>query len=407
MEATPPAFGPERIDDLVAELLRQGPREAAELIARETPALAAEALRRSNPVTIQAILEEVTEETRRAIVAAAPPGVGRQWVLNRDYPETAVGRLMNAPPFVCSPGTTVAEATEQLRDVARRAFVTYGFVIDDEGVLLGVLVLRELILADPAETVERLMLAQPFFLAPEMTFLEAMQAVITRSYPEYPVCDERGRLLGVVRGGRLFEQQAIQISAQAGSMVGVDSEERIVTPWSRSFRFRHPWLQLNLLTAFVAAGVVGVFQDVIDRVVLLAVFLPVLAGQSGNTGCQALAVTLRGMTLGHLEPGMLPRVVVKETLLGALNGLLVGLTAGIGMFAIAFVQHEGDPLRLAAIVIASMTGACAVSGASGAVIPIVLRRLGADPATASSIFLTTATDVVSMGLFLALATLLM
>jgi magnesium transporter len=251
------------------------------------------------------------------------------------------------------------------------------------------------------------MLTRPFFLTPEMSVLDAMQEVITRSYPEYPVCDDAGRLIGIVRGQRLFEHQAITISAQAGAMVGVDREERVLTPWQRSFRFRHPWLQLNLLTAFVAAGVVGAFQDTINRIVLLAVFLPVLAGQSGNTGCQALAVTLRGMTLGHLEAGMAMRVVIKESLLGALNGALVGITAGTGMFVFARMQHEAAPLRLALIVLVAMTGACMISGTCGALIPMILKRLGADPATASSIFLTTATDVVSMGLFLTLATLLL
>ena len=113
---------------------------------------------------------------------------------------------------------------------------------------------------------------------------------------------ESGRLVGMVRGQALFERQAFEISAQAGSMVGVEKEERVGTHWWRSFRLRHPWLQLNLLTAFIAAAVVGVFQDTIDRIVVLAAFLPVLAGQSGNTGCQALAVTLRGMTLGELRP---------------------------------------------------------------------------------------------------------
>ena len=123
-------------------------------------------------------------------------------------------------------------------------------------------------------------------------------------------------------------------------MVGVEKEERLATPWSRSLRFRHPWLQLNLLTAFLAAAVVGVFQGTIDRLVVLAVFLPVLAGQSGNTGCQALAVTLRGMTLGELRRGDARKLVAKEGLLGLLNGALVGVTAGVGMLIVARAQGE-------------------------------------------------------------------
>jgi magnesium transporter len=149
---------------------------------------------------------------------------------------------------------------------------------------------------------------------------------------------------------------------------------------------------------------VGVFQNTLDQLVVLAVFLPVLAGQSGNTGCQALAVALRGITLGELEGGMAKKVVMKEGLLGLLNGTLVGLTAGLGMFLFARMQGNPSAHLLALVVLLAMMASCTVSGISGAVVPLVLRRLGADPATASSIFLTTATDVVSMGAFLSLAT---
>ena len=250
------------------------------------------------------------------------------------------------------------------------------------------------------------MLRDVFSLAPETPLLEAARRVVARHFPVYPVCDAGGRLVGIVRGRTLFEEQALEISAQPGAMVGVEKEERLSTPWPRSLRFRHPWLQLNLLTAFLAAAVVGAFQGTIDKVVVLAVFLPVLAGQSGNTGCQALAVTLRGLTLGELRRGRGGRLVLKEAFLGLLNGGLVGATAGLGMFVVA--RGQGNPAAglLGAVVLLSMIGACVVSGVAGVLIPLTLRRFGFDPATASAIFLTTATDVTSMGLFLGLATLI-
>jgi magnesium transporter len=220
------------------------------------------------------------------------------------------------------------------------------------------------------------------------------------------VCDGAGHLAGVVRGQVMFEAQTFELSAQAGSMVGVEREERLAAPWPRSLRLRHPWLQLNLLTAFAAGGVVGMFQDTIDRLVVLAVFLPVLAGQSGNTGCQALAVTLRGITLGDLKPGGERRLMIKEGWLGLLNGSLVGTTAGLAMFALARMQGNAQPAILGLTVFLAMIGSCVISGISGALVPLTLKRLGADPATASSIFLTTATDVASMGLLLGLAALL-
>jgi magnesium transporter len=169
---------------------------------------------------------------------------------------------------------------------------------------------------------------------------------------------------------------------------------------------RHPWLQLNLLTAFLAAAVVGAFQGTLDRLVILALFLPVLAGQSGNTGCQALAVTLRGITLGELKAGAERRLISKEAGLGLLNGAGVGLFAALGMYVTAVGQQNPNPFLLAFVVFLAMVAACIASGLAGALIPITLKRFGLDPATASAIFLTTATDVVSMGMLLGLATIL-
>jgi magnesium transporter len=258
-------------------------------------------------------------------------------------------------------------------------------------------------LADPNQTVREIMWTNLFTLRPDMELTEAMRASVNRHVPVYPVCDEQGRILGLVRGQALFEARTIEISAQAGTMMGVEKEERLSTSVWRSLSLRHPWLQINLLTAFLAAAVVGYFQDTLDRVLILAVFLPVMAGQSGNTGCQALAVALRSLTLGDVRPGKERDLVMKEGLLGLLNGTLVGFTAGIGMWAFASFKHHPSARMLGLVVFIAMVASCIVSGLCGALIPLVLRRFGADPATASSIFLTTATDIVSMSFFLGLA----
>jgi magnesium transporter len=233
-----------------------------------------------------------------------------------------------------------------------------------------------------------------------------MKKVLDKLFPVYPVVDAGGKLVGLVRGQAMFEARAIEISAQPGSMVGVEKEERIYTPFRRSLFMRHPWLQLNLLTAFLAAAVVGAFQGTLDELVILALFLPVLAGQSGNTGCQALAVTLRGITLGELKPGSERKLVAKEVWLGLFNGAGVGLFAGVGMYITAVGQQNPNPVLLGFVVFLAMVGACIASGLSGALIPLTLKRFGQDPATASAIFLTTATDVVSMGMLLGLATII-
>jgi len=204
----------------------------------------------------------------------------------------------------------------------------------------------------------------------------------------------------------LEHERLVESSALPGAMVGVARDERLTTPWWRSLWLRHRWLQINLITAFVAAGVIGLFQETIEKLLILTMFLPVLAGQSGNTGSQALAVTLRAVFLGELEFGKQKALVMKEALLGLLNGALVGIVAATCMYVVAYVKHLPNALMLAVVVFLAMIGSCIVSGACGAVMPLVLRKLGADPVLASSIFLTTATNVASMALLLGLATLL-
>lgn len=202
------------------------------------------------------------------------------------------------------------------------------------------------------------------------------------------------------------QKRSTELSLQPGAMIGVEREERISTRVFRSLRLRHHWLQINLLTAFAAGAVVGLFQGTLDRLLILTIFLPVLSGQACNTGGQALAITLRGIALGDLKPGRETALIRKEALLGLMNGALVGVVAAIGMYVIARVQHLTNAAMLGAVVLLAMIGSCVISGVCGAIVPLVLKRFGTDPVTASTIFLTTATDVASMGMLLGLAAIL-
>jgi magnesium transporter len=391
--------------DLAWEVARRSPRDAAKLLAGVSPHAAVDALQSLHPGLAQNALAALPGAAREAILFAADREQREQWLRNDAYPVESIGRMMELPTAVFAPELTIAETIAQVRELVKTSLVTYGFVVDG-GKLVGIVTMRDLLLAPQDARLSEVMLREPFSLTPDMPLPTAMKQVVKRHFPVYPVCESDGTLVGQVRGQAMFEVQAYEISAQAGRMVGVDKEERLSTPWPRSLRFRHPWLQLNLLTAFIAAAVVGMFQGTIDRIVILAAFLPVLAGQSGNTGCQALAVALRGMTLGELQPGREKALVIKEAFLGLLNGMMVGVTAGLGMFVSARAQGHPAAIMLGAIVFCAMTISCIISGLSGALIPLTLRRLGADPATASSIFLTTATDVASMGVFLGLASVL-
>jgi magnesium transporter len=216
---------------------------------------------------------------------------------------------------------------------------------------------------------------------------------------DLPVIDFERRFVGVVRYHELLEATLEENSADLQTMVGVSKDERALSPASFSIRKRLPWLQINLVTAFMAAAVVGVFEDTIAKYTALAVLLPVVAGQSGNTGAQALAVTLRGLALKEIYPRMWFRVTLKEFNAGLVNGLAVAITTGIGVY------FWSQSLGLTMVIFFAMIMSMIIAGVSGAVIPIMLTISGQDPAQSSSIFLTTVTDIAGFFSFLGIATL--
>jgi len=396
----------EQEKEVASHLEGASPVDARAALKRLAPELCGKVLQYLGSSRSLDLLVGAEEGERAVILGTLPLALRIQWESNAQYPERSVGRFMDPTEAVFPESMSAEEATSLLRNMVQREFVTYGFVLNADKVLVGVLVMRDLLFAAPAARLADIMVRSPFALSPQTELQDAMRQVVTRHFPVYPVVDGEGHLAGVVRGYRLFEAQAVEISAQPGTMVGVEKEERLSTEWWRSFKLRHPWLQINLLTAFVAGAVVSGFQDTIDKLVILAAFLPVLAGQSGNTGCQALAVTIRGITLGDYKPGALLGLVRKEAMLGLLNGLFVGIVAGGGMYFMATQQNNPAAAVLSLVVVFAMMGSCIISGVSGVIVPIALKRLGFDPATASSIFLTTATDVASMGMLLGLATVL-
>jgi magnesium transporter len=392
--------------DLFIKVVERDPRDAVQMLEPYPDEFVVEMLELLNPALAINILQRFAPPRRQAILATASPETDQQWMRNQTYPERTIGRLMQPPLAVFRPQTTVAEATEQIRHLARKAIITYGFVTDDQEKLLGVIVMRDLLLAQSNQRLEEIMLGNPFYLTPEMSLPDAMRAVLARHYPVYPVCDNTGRLIGLLRGQMLFEAEAIELSAQPGEMVGVEREERLTTPWLRSLKFRHPWLQINLFCGLLAAVVVGLFQETIDRIIALAVFLPVLIGQAANTGVQALSVSLRGMTLGDLRTGRQRMFLIKEMLLGAFNGALTGITGGIAMFIFATMVKSPAAVMLGVVVFLATTISCLISGVAGAMVPFVLKNLGADPAMASSFVVTTFSDVGCLAVFLGLATVM-
>ncbi len=411
MPETKTAETSEELAKLIEEgVLTRAPEDRKDLLSDAAPELVVEVLKQLPTLEAVTTLRRFPREDRTSILDLARVenvSDAEAWNLNLKFEEGSVGELMSPPTGLLTADITAAQAVEALREMVKSSFITYVYVVDERGHLDGIIVMRDLMLASQDQKLSEIMMKNPFFLTPEQPLMDAMKEVLNKHYPVYPVCEPDGRLVGLVRGHTLFEQQAVELSAQAGSMVGIEKEERLSTPWQKSLLYRHPWLQLNLLTAFVAAAVVGVFEGTLEEIVLLAVFLPVMAGQSGNTGCQALAVALRGMTLGEAKKYGATKMLSKEALLGLCNGALVGVTAGIGMFIYANIMKNPHAIMLGVIVFLAMIVSCVISGIAGVAVPLALKKFGADPATASSIFLTTATDVFSMGAFLGLATWLL
>ncbi|MBM4184235.1 MAG: magnesium transporter [Gemmatimonadetes bacterium] len=243
------------LEELAGQISRMGAGEAAQALEALEDDLALKVLERLAPGVVGDIIPHLGDDRRGRLFAAGPSALTHQWSLNQAFPEDCIGRLMEPPTAVFHPDETVAEASERVRVLVKKVFVTYCFVTDAGGKLVGIVTMRDLLVSDGAARLADVMLKEPFYLSPTTSLTDAMNSVVYRHYPIYPVCDDQGVLIGLVRGQAMFQEQTFEISAQPGRMVGVGKEERLVTPWPRSLLFRHPWLQLNLLTAFVAAAV--------------------------------------------------------------------------------------------------------------------------------------------------------
>ena len=391
-----------QLNALALRVSRMEPQQAAAMMGEESEATIAAVLSLLPPAKAIALLPRFEAARRSAILSAATAEQRRQWLHNQEYSKGTVGELMEPAVALFPPSRTVFEAVQQLRDMVRQAFITYVYVVDTDRRLIGVVVMRELLLAQPAQALADIMIEHPFFLKATQSVTDVIPLVHTRHFPEYPVCAEGGVIVGIVRGYALFHQQMLEVSAQPSKMVGIDREERIQTgPW-RSVHLRHPWLQFNLVSSFLAAGVVGFYEDTVAQFLAVAAFVPVMVGQSASTGAQALAVALRGLTLGEFKHEDWQALIVKEARVGLVNGALVGATAALAMFVYASLQHQARAASLAIVMLLAMIISTLLSSVVGAAMPLAMKRWGCDPAVASTILVGGLTRIVSIASFLAL-----
>jgi magnesium transporter len=291
---------------------------------------------------------------------------------------------------------TVREAIATLRR-ARRETLYYLYVIDRERRLLGVLDMRELLLASPRDPIAPLVKPDVVTVPADMSRDGVTDLIRQRRFVALPVVDDQGHLLGVLKPDEMREAVEQEAFGDLQKMVGAGVDERALSPVTTVVAKRLPWLYVNLATAFAASAVVGLFEETIARVTALAVLLPVVAGQGGNTGAQSLAVVMRGIALRELVPGTGRRLLRKELLAALVNGMAVAAGTSLAVFL-----WDGRP-ALVAVIACAMVVNMTAAGLAGAAIPLLLRALGRDPAQSASIFLTTVTDVVGFAAFLGFA----
>jgi magnesium transporter len=378
---------------------RLSPAVGARVMEIMDPGVAVAALEIMDPVRAAALLGGTSEARRDDLMKQLSAAAATEIARAMTYPQDSAGALMDTQLVYYTGGMTVQEALVRLRGQRRRGSRVI-FIVDDQNRLQGMIDIQDLALADESLKLKDLLRIVPVYVQAMTTREEVVEKFERFRVTDLPVIDFESRLLGVILYHTLVDAAKAESSADIQTMMGVSKEERALSPVTFVVRKRLPWLQINLFTAFLAAMVVGVFESTIAQNTALAVLLPVVAGQSGNTGMQALAVTLRGLALREFRARHWPRLVLKEMNAGLLNGLAVALTTAAGVYV--WSQSAGLCLVIGVSMVISMV----IAGLSGAAIPIIMTSMGQDPAQSSAVFLTTVTDVMGFFSFLGIATLL-
>lgn len=316
-----------------------------------------------------------------------------------EYPSNSAGRLMDTDIIAFNENQTVDQALSQLRS-QKKVELHHLFLLNDDMLLNGQVEIQKLALADGHKILSSL--ASPLqavisVLDPKSEIMDQLEKL---KIDTLPVIDGNNHFVGVLHGRNLLGVIKESIAADMQTMVGVSKDERALSSSWFAVKKRLPWLQINLLTAFLAAAVVGLFEETIAQYTALAILLPIAAGQSGNTGAQALAVTMRGLTLREITIRHWPQVMMKEAGAGLINGIAIAITCGGGVYL--WSRSAGLSLIIALSMISSMI----LAAVAGALVPIILKKMGQDPALSSSIILTTVTDIAGFMSFLGIATIL-
>lgn len=317
-----------------------------------------------------------------------------------EYPEDSIGRIMTTDFLSFDKDVLAHEAIEKIRLLAKKRYpLSYAYVTNGENRLIGVLNMRDLMIASPDKPLEDIIRKDVFAIHCFLDRQEAANELSKRKYFAAPVVDSENHMLGIIKAERLIQGVQEDITKDIQRMVGAGGDERVFSTIVFSLKKRLPWLYVNLATAFLAAAVVALFEGMIAKLTILAVFLPVVAGQGGNAGAQSLAVVMRGIVMREIPKNKISSLILKEGKLGATNGTLIGAVTAL----VAWLWY-GNPY-LGLVIGLGMLFNLIFAGLSGASIPLLMKRIGLDPAQSSSIILTTVTDVMGFIAFLGFAVL--
>lgn len=379
------------------------PEAAADVIEELAPAEAARLIEEMETDQAADLLGALETEQREAVIEALGEDATIEVMELLAHPADSAGGMMTTEIATLPEGMPVGEAVDALRLLHERlgSNLSYVYVVDDDRRLLGVVSFRDLFFARPGAGLDEVMVTEPLAVT-AATDREIVAELVQRyRLTALPVIDDTGVLIGMVRFDEAMEAATAEATEDIAVSVGAGAEESVFTPIPVSIQRRLPWITVNLFIGLLIALVIAPFRDMIEEVTVLAVLMPMVALLGGNSGAQSLAVVIRSMALGDLPSGRAARAIRREFLVGAANGFIIAILAAIAGGLVSADATVGLVIFVA--VFANLL----VAGAAGAAIPVLLRRLGLDPALASNIFLTMITDLVGFGGFLLTASILL
>ncbi|MBU1050702.1 magnesium transporter [Candidatus Bipolaricaulota bacterium] len=378
------------------------PDDSAELVVHLDRKEASQILSRMDPDDAADLLLELPDDIQKELLSRLSRADAKILTNLLAYPPDSAGGLMSPEVVPLSLSMSAQDAINHLRKRVQEAeTVYYAYAVDDDNHLLGVLSLRDVALADPNRSLRDLVIRDAVSVHVTSDAEDVANMFDKYNYYALPVVDDDNKLLGVITFDDIIDVIREEATEDIYGLASVPSEESVDTTWARSLVLRLPWLYVRLLTALAAALVVGLFEVTIAKVAALAVLMGIIAGQAGSAGMQTVTIITRGMALGELDRDLGWKLLGKETLLGVANGMLIGATVGLITYL-----WKGELLMGIAVFLA-MTVNMIVAGASGVAIPVIVKKLGKDPALVSGIFLTTITDMLGFGLMFVIAMWLM